>query len=444
MAETPSGPIPGSRPVETTPVRIGQPRPGMPALQPDRLYPALVVRGGERPILRLLGHNVHGEPRQPGLQQGARLLVRPDIQGGRVTLHVMEHGDIQARVSQRFGRLVHRFPWPLPTAPQALAAQSAQSGAGGPGSAPHGGSAAGTPGQAAPAGRAVAGTAGRAPGPAQTLLAPDGAPARLTRPIPGGEPLWPRVPLQPPQAAGSAQARADPRLPGGGPAVGPAAPSATPGTGVTALRAALAVAGAAPGGSGGEAAMAGLASALAGAPPEAQARIGGSRQAVRHWLDALLRPAGGGGEPAGSGGAPEDRVLAEKGRLLLDRWAYIPLPLSGERSGAWVQLQERHGDEAPGDADRGPHALRIWLASERLGGMELQLPLGQGRTWRVRCERPETVRQLEAARPRLERLCRNAGQAMTLRVEGPHPDLGRPPDSLQRAATIEHAVSTRA
>ena len=110
MAETPSGPIPGSRPVETTPIRIGQTRPGMPALQPDRLYPALVVRGGEEPILRLLGHNVRGEPRHPGLQQGARLLVRPEIQGSRVTLHVMEHGDIQTRVSQRFGRLLHRFP----------------------------------------------------------------------------------------------------------------------------------------------------------------------------------------------------------------------------------------------------------------------------------------------------------------------------------------------
>ncbi|MFB6260979.1 MAG: hypothetical protein ABEK42_09930, partial [Thiohalorhabdaceae bacterium] len=59
------------------------------------------------------------EHQRPGLTEGSRLLVRPEIQGSRVYLHVMNRGDIQDRVSQRFGRMLQRHPWPLPLAPQA-------------------------------------------------------------------------------------------------------------------------------------------------------------------------------------------------------------------------------------------------------------------------------------------------------------------------------------
>jgi hypothetical protein len=188
-----------------------------------------------------------------------------------------------------------------------------------------------------------------------------------------------------------------------------------------------------------------LAAAVLSPQGEAQARLSGSQQSVRHWLDALLKPLkGSGGERSEPGGSLGDRLLAEKGRLLLDRWAYIPLPLAGERSGAWVQLQERQPREQGAEPEARPYALRVWLASDRLGAMELMMPLGEGRTWRVRCERPQTVERLEAERPRLERLCRNAGQAMTLRIEGPHPELREPPEGLQKAATLEQSVSTRA
>jgi len=61
----PSANIPGSRPVETTPIRIGRSQPGTPQLQQGRFYPATVVRGGESPVLRLAGHNVAAEPRYP-------------------------------------------------------------------------------------------------------------------------------------------------------------------------------------------------------------------------------------------------------------------------------------------------------------------------------------------------------------------------------------------
>jgi hypothetical protein len=175
-------------------------------------------------------------------------------------------------------------------------------------------------------------------------------------------------------------------------------------------------------------------------------RIGGNQQAVRHWLEALMKPVGeaGGGEAGDRSGPLWERLLTEKGRLLLDRWAFIPLPLSGERSGAWVQVQERPPDESDPGAEEGIQSLRVWLSSDRLGGMELLLPLGQGRTWRIRCERGETVRALREWQPHLQRLCTQAGQNAVVRVEGPDAALGEPPASLAGAETVEHTVSNRA
>ena len=79
MADQPGGPVTGSRPVETTPIRVGRPQPGTAQLQPNRMYPATVLEGGNQPVLRLLGHNVNAEPRYPGLHAGQRLAHRAGL-----------------------------------------------------------------------------------------------------------------------------------------------------------------------------------------------------------------------------------------------------------------------------------------------------------------------------------------------------------------------------
>lgn len=458
MAETPSSPIPGSRPVETSPIRIGQTRPGTPTLQPDRLYPALVVRGGEQPVLRMLGHNVQGEPQRPGLAEGNRLLVRPEIQGSRVYLHVMNRGDIQDGVSQRFGRMLQRHPWPLPLAPQAgnggLSASQGQGERGmpagdrGPGRMPlvvrGTGLGAGARGGEADSGPLRPGVRSPSlPATVRLLGGMENAPVRLVRVADAGQWVQPRAPLQATaslgtaalQAAvsGSATAGGTPGAEGRVPT--PPSPAGTDASGSP--RSAEST----------QRTVQGLVSAFINTQGDSQQRIAGNRDSARHWLEALLKPAreSAGGERPDRGGSLTERLLTEKGRLLLDRWGYIPLPLSGERSGAWIHVPERHHSEEGGDV--GPEqaqTLRVWLTSERLGGMELILPLGEGRIWRVRCESASTKAALEAEQPRLERMCRHAGQAITLRIEGPDPGLADPPESLRRAQALEQTVSARA
>ncbi|MEF8794497.1 hypothetical protein [Thiohalorhabdus sp.] len=473
MAETPSSPIPGSRPVETSPIRVGQSRPGTPTLQPDRLYPARVVRGGEQPILRMLGHNVQGEPQRPGLTEGNRLLVRPEIQGSRVYLHVMNRGDILDRVSQRFGGMLQRHPWPLPSAPQpgsgglsASQGQGAERGSPGgdrgPGRMPlviRGiGSGAASRGGEADSGPLRPGARSPSlPATARLIGGAENAPVRLVRVADPGQWAQPRVPFQAAASLGQGALQAA------------ASGSASGGTQSAVSAGSQGGSAAAPGGEGrapmppspagaeGRGAprspeatqrtVQGLVSAFLNTQGDGGQRIAGSRDAARHWLEALLKPARetAGGERADRSGSLTERLLTEKGRLLLDRWAFIPLPLSGERSGAWIHVPERHHPE--GGEEAGPEqaqTLRVWLTSERLGGMELILPLGEGRIWRVRCESAATMAALEEQQPRLERLCRKAGQAITLRIEGPDPGLGNPPESLRRAQALERTVSARA
>ena len=511
MAENPAGSITSSRPIEITPVRIGRGSPGAPNLQAGRLYPATVVKGGEQPVIRLLGQNVGAEPRYPTLQQGNQLLVRPQIQNGRVVLQVMSHSDIQDQVATRFGRMVNRFPWPLPqgrvaaaaAGRQGLQAQQTQpgqqgqspaqqqAGAGGKGAGliARGSLLTGAPFSAA---RTTAGTfpgapGGQAPGnPAGQAAGSQGGPGATGGSAPGGGQrggdLLPRLLLG--QGPGSARLQGRPS-PGSLPRPPltaqmrpPPAASAQPGSGTTATTisapsggSASAQAGTGPG-SGNAGQMVGasarasheafqaasspaaarrppsLAGAMLGAAGRAEvAQLSPERAAVRGWLERLLEPAGDKPERGDQRQASLwDRLLTEKGRLLLDRWAHIPLPFGGEESGAWVQVQERHqeGGEEEDGADNEPPALRIWLNADHLGAMEVLMPMQAGRTWRIRCERPATVERLEAERSHLERLCRRAGHPVALVVEGPESGLGEPPQSLQEAATIEHTVSSRA
>ncbi|MEF8794593.1 hypothetical protein [Thiohalorhabdus sp.] len=467
MAETPSGPIPGSRPIETSPIRVGQTRPGVPTLQPDRLYPALVVRGGEQPVLRMLGHNVQGEPQRPGLTGGSRLLVRPEIQGSRVYLHVMDRGDIQDRVSQRFGHMVQRHPWPLPQHSQAESSGrvSVQGGDRGPGRMPliirgmdSGPAARGGEGDSGPLRPGARSSS--LPATVRLLVGSSSSPVRLVRVAEPGQWAQPRVPFQAPtlQGAAALQAAASGSASGGTSSAASAGPQAAAATGGAAISAEGRPP-APPSDSvtpprttpqspeSAQRTAQSLVSALLNTQGQGQERIAGNRDAARHWLEALLKPSreAAGGERGDRSGTLGERLLTEKGRLLLDRWGYIPLPLSGERSGAWVQIQERGHSEEGDELDPGQgQTLRVWLASERLGGMELIMPLGQGRAWRVRCESAATKVALEDQQGRLEHLCRNAGRAINLRIEGPDPGLADPPESLRRAQAFERTVSARA
>jgi hypothetical protein len=308
MAEQ-SGSVGGPRAPVTTPVRVGSGEAGSPQLITGRLYPAAVLRGGSNAVLRLLGNNIGARtPPDMSLTPGDKLLVRPEVQGGRVSLEMVRHGDLTDRVAQRFQRLVQRNPWPLPP--------------------PSSGT----------------GATGQPPG-----LGEASAPQRL-------------------------------------------------------------------------------------AP---------DRGSVRAWLEQLLgslREAPAREDPAQT---MRDSLLAEKGRMLLERWGFIPLPLSGEHGGAWLEMGEGGGQGAEGDEEGTPPMLRMWLNSNNLGGMELILPVQAGGTWRIRCERPETAQRMEAARPRLEWICMWAGQSVAIRVEGPDPRAGEPPESLRRAAGVAQGFSTR-
>jgi hypothetical protein len=283
---------------------VGTSDAGSPQLVTGRLYPALVLQGGRDAVLRLLGNNVGARtPQGMNLQSGEKLLVRPEIQGRKVALEMVRHGDLTDRVAQRFQRLVQRHPWPL---------------------------------------------------------------------LPGSSTSHP-------------------------------APS--------------------PGEAG------------------AQQRLPGSREAVRSWLEQLLGPlreSPGGDDPAQT---LRDALLTEKGRMLLERWGFVPLPLSGEHGGAWVELSEGGGEG--GEEEEGPPVLRMWLNSNHLGGMELILPVQFGGTWRIRCERAATMELLESARTRLEWACMWAGQSVAIRVEGPDAGVGAPPDSLRRASGVAHGFSAR-
>ncbi|MFA9461474.1 flagellar hook-length control protein FliK [Thiohalorhabdus methylotrophus] len=446
MAQPPSGSIPGSRPVETTPIRIGRSQPGAPQLQEGRLYPATVVRGGQSPVLRLAGQNVAAEPRHPTLEQGARLLVRPQIQAGRVVLHVMGHGDIQGQVANRFGSMLNRFPWPLPPGGAPASGAAAPQGGGtpatgGPGSLHPPGSAPVGPGL----GRGLsgltrlptsalflgsAGGTGARPGADPAGPPPDSSGSRLPRLLPGqagatarflGTPDPANLPRPPLLGHLQPASGASPSTPAAG-----GAPAAAPAPATSAAARAPTLTGAL------------LGSASSGPPPQ----IGASAGEVRGWLERLLEPVSDEPDRADQRQSLWERLLTEKGRLLLDRWAFVPLPFREETSGAWVQIQERAAEEEGAEPEA--TALRIWLNADHLGAMEVLMPLQGRRTWRIRCERPEARERLEAERPRLERLCRKAGHAVTLRVEGPEPDLSEPPDSLREAATIQQAVSSRA
>jgi len=452
----PSANIPGSRPVETTPIRIGRSQPGTPQLQQGRFYPATVVRGGESPVLRLAGHNVAAEPRYPTLQEGSRLLVKPEIQSNRVVLQVVGHNDVLGRVANRYGQMLNRFPWPLPSGGQAAMGQGGASAGGQSGAAGARAAVATTgPGQ----GGLTMGVAGRVAASARMptgmlLQAAGGVPGGGAPGTGGGEAL-PRLttgpgsaaalqgrvaPGNPPRAPLLPQVQTTPApssaLPTGSPAGQATAP---PGAGASYAGASASAAGRG-GPSFSNALLGGGRAATPGQPPQ----IGADTQQIRGWLERLLEPAGEERpDRADQRQALWDRLLTEKGRMLLDRWAFLPLPFRGEESGAWLQVQERtpEGDD---EADPEPTALRIWLNADHLGAMEVVMPLQAGRTWRIRCERAEAQAQLEGARRELERLCRRAGHPVALRVEGPDPDLGQPPESLQEAAAIEHSVSSRA
>lgn len=308
MAEHSSSASGPGRALPTTPVRVGTSEGGSPQLLTGRLYPATVLRGGREAVLRLLGNNVGARtPADMNLQAGEKLLVRPEVQGRRVSLEMVRHGDLTDRVAQRFQRLVQRNPWPLP-----------------------------------------------------------------------------------PSSSG---------------------PSAQP-------------------------------SSAAPAQGDSAARLSGSREAVRAWLEQLLGPlreAPGGDDPAHT---LRDSLLAEKGRLLLERWGFIPLPLSGEHGGAWMELAEEGGEEGE-EGEATPPMLRMWLHSDHLGGLELILPVQFGGTWRIRCERGDTMERLEEARPRLEWACMWAGQSVAIRVEGPDTGVGEPPESLRRASGVAQGFSAR-
>ena len=485
MADQPGGPVTGSRPVETTPIRVGRPQPGTAQLQPNRMYPATVLQGGNQPVLRLMGHNVNAEPRYPGLHAGQRLVVQPEVQGNRVMLHVLDHGDIQQRVSQQFGRLLHRFPWNLPGG---RGAGMALPNTGQPGAGQAGGAGQGAGGQAARADAAGAqqiltGSQARSAGPgglarglmtaqpgagdardpflsrpnlARLLLGGDSQPARLTRI--GGEGGLPRPPLLAGlTGGGSGMGRAEAAMASRGGEALPPRTEAAGGEGRARIGAPQTLApeggraasgrslpAAQPASGEGSRPMSQLVSALAGAPAEPRSpTIQGQSDSIRNWIDSLLRAIQGGGEEAEQRGNLWDKLITEKGRLLMDRWAMIPLPLSGEDSGAWLQVQEREAGDGGDAASEQPHTLRIWLSSENLGGMELVLPMGPGRTWRIRCEAAATQQALAERVPLLERLCHQADHPVAVRVEGPEPEVAEPPASLKDAARLENLVSAR-
>jgi len=402
--------------------------------------------------------------------------VRPQIQAGRVVLQVVSHGDVQAQVANRFGDLLNRFPWPLPRLPaNPEAATGLSAGKGQAGQATGlltRTGAQGAAGSSAAVGLQTTGKAGstaerlptsilvRATGsPLAAGAATQGGGANGADHTSGGARLLPRLMLSRgggiPQLLGRLDAGNVPRAPlmphlqvspvassnsgvlarGGIPGQVPSFPAVSSVPGKPAAGAFAATAPSGPS----------RTSALLGSSRGAQnPQIGSEAQEIRGWLERLLEPADDDGpDRTDKRHALWDRLLSEKGRLLLNRWAFVPLPFRGESSGAWVQLQER-APEGNEHAEPEPAALRIWLNGDHLGAMEVLMPLQAGRTWRIRCERPESREQLEAERAHLEGLCRRAGHPVTLRVEGPDPSLGDPPESLQEAAAIERTVSSRA